>query len=449
MKRTLTYLVALFAAGLNSNAAGPTVDWVFHAGGSKHDKIRALTVDQLGNTFVTGEFSDTARFGETAVKTQGGLDFVLAKLNSKGRLVWVTTAGGGKIDRGYAVAVDAGGNSYVTGHFQSDTIAFGNTVLTNRGDYDVFVAKYNPSGKPLWARSAGGPAYDFGHGIGVDPKGGVFVSGMVRGEADFGSEASAGGPGMGPFVARYTAAGESAWVWQMRGKGSGSGHELCVDQGGNVYVGGFFAGSGKLGPSTVKSSKGRDIFAAKLTRSGEFKWAFQAGGAADGLVSGMAADKSGNCFISGMFKATAKFGDQSFTSAGDNDFYVAKLDDDGKAKWAVHAGGPSIDYGLGLAVDGDGNALLTGETTGEVKLADHQFRKIGKRDLYAAKFSPDGKLLWAWQAGGKLNSLSYAAGCGPEGLSVIAGAFSGDIRLGADNYTSRGANDIIVVGLRD
>jgi len=449
MTKTLTYLAALMAAGLTSNAADPIVDWVFHAGGSKHDKIRALTVDRQGNTFVTGEFSDTANFGGTEVKAKGGLDFVLAKLNSKGRLVWVTTAGGAKIDRGYAVAVDAGGNSYVTGHFQSETIAFGSTVLTSRGDYDVFVAKFDPNGNPLWAKSAGGSAYDFGHGIGVDPKGGVFVSGMVRGEADFGSGASAGGPGMGPFVARYSVAGETEWIWQMRGKGSGSGHELCVDRKGNVYVGGFFAGTGKLGPYSLKSSKGRDIFAATLTRFGDFKWAFQAGGAADGLVSGMAADGSGNCFIGGMFKATAKFGDQSFTSTGDNDFYLAKLDANGKAKWAIHAGGPSTDYGLGLAVDADGNAMLTGETTGEVQLAGHQFRKIGKRDLYAAKFSPDGKLLWAWQAGGKLNSLSYAAGCGPKGLNVIAGAFSGDIGISGKTIVSRGSNDIVVIGLRD
>jgi hypothetical protein len=100
-------------------------------------------------------------------------------------------------------------------------------------------------------------------------------------------------------------------------------------------------------------------------------------------------------------------------------------------------------------VDGAGNALLTGETTGAVELAGHQFRAIGKRDLYAAKFSGDGKLMWAWQAGGKLNSLSYAAGCGPEGLNVIAGAFSGDIRIAEKTIPSRGSNDIIVVGLRD
>jgi hypothetical protein len=76
-------------------------------------------------------------------------------------------------------------------------------------------------------------------------------------------------------------------------------------------------------------------------------------------------------------------------------------------------------------------------------------KAIGKRDMYAAKFSGAGKLMWVWQAGGKLNSLSYAAGCGPKGLNVIAGAFSGDIRIGTRSIESRGSNDIIVVGLQD
>ncbi|MGB0578443.1 MAG: hypothetical protein ACPGVU_01960 [Limisphaerales bacterium] len=442
-----TIIAVLFIGISLTTATTPKAAWTFHAGSSKHDKIRALTVDHNGNTIITGEFSATAKFGDIELTANGALDLLIAKLDSKGRLLWARSFGGEKIDRGYAVATDAAGNSYITGHFQSETLAFDTTVLTNRGDYDIFVVKLDSSGNPIWAQSAGGPAYDFGHGIGVDPKGGIWVSGMIRREGDFGSIAAQSG--MGPFVVRYTNAGAVEWTWQMQGKGSGSAHELCVDQNGNAYVGGFFAGGGKLGTHSVKTSKGRDLFAAKLSRSGEFQWVFQAGGASDGLVSGIAADRHGNCFIGGMFKATARLGNRTFTSAGDHDFYLAKLNAKGRAQWAAHAGGPSIDYGLGLAVDARGNALLTGETTGDVDVAGKRFRQIGKRDLYAAKFSPEGKLIWAWQAGGTLNSLSYTAGCGPDGLNVIGGAFSGKIEIDGGTFGSHGSNDIIVIALRD
>mgnify|MGYP002629891148 CR=1 FL=1 len=450
MNRFLPLLALALATGSSSFAAAtPTVAWTFHAGGKAHDKIRALTVDSHGNTFITGEFSDVVDFGRTRVTCTGELDFVLAKLNPEGKLLWVATAGGSKIDRGYAVAVDSKGSCYVTGHFQSDTIAFGKTVLRNRGDYDVFVAKYDSHGKPVWAKSAGGTAYDFGHGIGVDSQDAIYVSGSIRNAGDFDGSGKTAPENTGAFVAKYSNNGGLLWNRHMTGKGSSSGHELAVDSKGNIGVGGYFSGTASLGKHSLKTLKVKDIYAAELDSNGEFKWAFQAGGGSDGLVSGMAADHAGNWLIGGMFKGTARFGKQSFTSAGDNDFFIAKLSASGKPLWAAHAGGPGIDYGLGLAVDANGNALLTGETTGAILLAGTQFKAIGKRDLYAAKFSTDGKLLWVWQAGGKLNSLSYAAGCGPKGLNVIAGAFSGDIRIGAQTLVSRGSNDIIVCGLRD
>ena len=443
--RSVLFVCAALIAG---GAESPTVDWVFRAGGPMHDKIRALTVDHEGNTYLTGEFSEVARFGGTRLTSKGALDIVVAKLGPDGRLDWARSIGGEKIDRGYAIGVDGDGNSYVTGHFQSETVAFGSTVLTNRGDYDVFIAQFDSEGHPMWATSAGGEGYDFGHGLGIDPNGGVVVSGMVRGQGAFGAVATEPG-GMGPFVASYTFNGKLRWLRQMVGRGSGSGHELCLDREGNVYLGGFVAGSGRLGAHLVKTTAGRDLFVAKLNRNQQWEWVTQGGGAADGLVSGMAVDHQGNCHIAGMFKATARLGGKNYQSVGDNDFYVSQLDPEGNVTWTVHAGGPSIDYGLGLAIDQSGNALLTGETTGTVIVAGHTFRQIGRRDLYAAKFKPDGKLLWAWQAGGTLNSLSYAAGCGPRGLNVIAGAFSGEFRVDGKSLVSHGSNDIIVVGLRD
>lgn len=442
-------LVALCLSLTCHAAPAPKVAWSYQAGGAKHDKIRALAVDDKGSTFITGEFTEAADFGVAKVAAVGGLDFVVAKLDVRGKPVWVSTAGGDKIDRGYAVAVAKDGSVYVTGHFQSDTITFGDTTLRNRGDYDVFVVKYDTAGRPVWARSAGGKAYDFGHGIAVTPVGDVLVSGAIRAEGDFGDGLPTTPGNVGPFVACYSADGDLRWTRCMTGKGSGSGHEIAVDGNGAAFLGGYFSGTTELGGRTLKVTKGRDLFAARLNADGAVDWVFQGGSAADGLVSGIAADGHGGCYIGGMFKATARFGEQSFTSAGDNDFFLARVGADGSARWVVSAGGKGIDYGLGVASDTAGNALLTGETTGDVQLLDHSFRAIGKRDLYAAKFNPSGKLIWAWQAGGTLNGLSYTAGCGPRGLNVIAGAFSGDLNVGGKKLVSRGSNDIIVVGLQD
>ena len=157
-------------AGKNEKQSARNVEWVQQAGGLKHDKIRGITVDAAGNCYVTGEFTETAEFGDQKVTSKGSMDFVLAKYSPEGKLLWIQTAGGTLIDRGYAVAVDKAGNAFVTGHFQSPEFQIGDQVLYNRGDYDYFIAKYDPDGKLVWAQSEGGAGYDYGHGIAVTPR---------------------------------------------------------------------------------------------------------------------------------------------------------------------------------------------------------------------------------------------------------------------------------------
>jgi hypothetical protein len=81
--------------------------------------------------------------------------FIFAQLNP-----WLCTkkAGGTYDDYGYGIAVDACGNSYITGYFKG-LATFGSTTLTSNGDYDIFVAKLDSNGNWLWAKNAGG-TYD-------------------------------------------------------------------------------------------------------------------------------------------------------------------------------------------------------------------------------------------------------------------------------------------------
>ncbi len=88
----------------------------------------------------------------------------VVKYDASGNVVWAKSAGGTSNDIGNGIAVDASGNSYVTGYFVSPTITFSTTTLTNAssGTSDMFVVKYDASGNVVWARSAGGTNYDSG-----------------------------------------------------------------------------------------------------------------------------------------------------------------------------------------------------------------------------------------------------------------------------------------------
>src|SRR2546427_3355375 len=72
---------------------------------------------------------------------------------------WAARAGSTFDDYSRGIAVDAAGNSYVTGSFH-DVVAFGSTNLTSSGGFDIFVAKYDNAGNVLWAQQAGSSLYD-------------------------------------------------------------------------------------------------------------------------------------------------------------------------------------------------------------------------------------------------------------------------------------------------
>jgi hypothetical protein len=100
-------------------------------------------VDSGGNTYITGYFQTTAVFGTTTLTSAGSLDVFVAKLDANGNFLWATRAGGTNTDYVQGIAVDSGGNYYVTGSFQT-TVVFGTTTLTSAGGYDIFVTKNLP-----------------------------------------------------------------------------------------------------------------------------------------------------------------------------------------------------------------------------------------------------------------------------------------------------------------
>ena len=122
--------------------------WAKQAGGSNNDMGYSISVDANGNSYVTGIFQGTATFGAFTLTSSGSYiyDVFVAKLDTGGNWQWVKQAGGGSNDYGYSISVDANGNSYVTGQFK-ETATFGSYSLTSSGGQDIFVAKL--AGEPI------------------------------------------------------------------------------------------------------------------------------------------------------------------------------------------------------------------------------------------------------------------------------------------------------------
>ncbi|MCH7975575.1 MAG: hypothetical protein IIC18_03355, partial [Bacteroidetes bacterium] len=139
-----------------------SAQWAGQAGGTSSDQSGDVAIDGSDNIFITGNFTGDADFDNDGIfddaSSVGGEDIFLAKYDDTGGLLWVVSAGGSGSDEGFAVAVDASGDAYITGYF-SDSADFdddGMDDATATSARDMFLAKYDASGAFQWVRTAGG-----------------------------------------------------------------------------------------------------------------------------------------------------------------------------------------------------------------------------------------------------------------------------------------------------
>ncbi|HRD00902.1 MAG TPA: SBBP repeat-containing protein, partial [Candidatus Syntrophosphaera thermopropionivorans] len=417
----------IFVAKLDSSG---NWEWAKKAGGTNYDFSYSIAVDTSGSCYITGEFFDYATFGDIILTSNGSYDIFIAKLDSNGNWLWAKKAGGSSPDFGNGIAVDASGNSYVTGYFGGTTATFGSTTLTTNGGYDIFVAKLDSNGNWVWAKNAGGGSPDFGYGIAVDASGNSYVTGYFQSpNAYFDSTTLTNSGSDDIFVAKLDSNGN--WVWANKaGANKGDyGYSIAVDASGNSYVTGYFDTSATFGLTTLTSNGSSDIFIAKLDSSGNWLWAKNAGGIVSDIGYGIAVDASGNSYVTGYFDYSASFG-STLTSKGAYDIFVAKLDSSGNWLWAKNAGGEKYDRGRGIAIDANGNSYVTGYFDTSASFGSTTLTSYGSFDIFVAKLDSSGNWLWAKNAGGTNNDMGYDIAVDASGNSYVTGYFSGTSTAG-------------------
>jgi hypothetical protein len=167
------------------------------------------------------------------------------------------------------------------------------------------------------------------------------------------------------FTVTVRGHGAGQWSWAKRagGDATDSGNAVAVDHEGNVFVTGSYMGAMNFpgsGVMPLSGFGGTDIFLAKYNRLGAFMWAVRAGGAGQDAGYGVAVDSQGNAFVTGAFSGTANFDSIQLTALGGRDVFVAKYDPNGALLCTALAGDKEDDFGSGIAVDGNGNAFVTG-----------------------------------------------------------------------------------------
>jgi hypothetical protein len=284
----------------------------------------AVAVDGNGNVFVTG-----GSFG-------GGssYDYATIRYSGAGVPIWTNRYNGpwNGYDEASALAVDVGGNVFVTGS------SYGS------GGYnaDYATIAYSSAGVPLWTNRYNGPGNsdDYAHAVAVDGSGNVFVTGY-----------SYGGDGSGYDYAtiKYSPAGVPLWTNRYNGPGNGSDRAwaMAVDKSGKVFV----TGDSVFG-------YGYDCATVAYSNDGVAIWTNRYVGPGDNYDGGfgVAVDAAGNVFVTG----------KSYGTDSRMDYVTIAYSNAGIGLWTnrYNGSGNGDDGGNAVAVDSSGNVFVIGNTTG-------------------------------------------------------------------------------------
>jgi len=417
--------------------------WVDQTGGTSTDVGNDITTDKDNNVIVTGSFSGRVEFGNYVLSSEGSEDMFLMKYDSKGEVLWAKSVGGFYKDYGNSVATDAQGNIYVCGTFQS-VVYFEDFVLSSQGDADVFVAKYDKHGNIQWAKRGGGVASDWGQGIAVDKQGNVYTTGKFNKKADFGKDTLVSQGEEDLFVVKYDPAGNVLWARGAGGNMDNRGNDLAIDPQNNIYLTGSSRGWMSLDGHEVFSDGLNDMFLAKLSPDGKFEWAKTGGGEGYDFGFALATDPHGNIYLTGCYNGRATFDGNTLISKGNLDVFVAKYSPRGQLLWIRSGGGTDEDYAGSVYTDKEGNIYATGEFRGIATFGSHSLKSKGNWDIYLIKYDPKGNTKWVQRAGEAHYDRGSAISGDQENNVLITGHFEVGAAFDKNAIQSKGKEDVFV-----
>ncbi len=263
--------------------------WARKFGGSGYTRVTA-TASNATNVFAAGFFQGTGSFGGTTLTSNGSNDIFVLKLDTtNGNVVWAKSFGSANVDNGWAVAVDASGNVFFAGEYRASFALRSGTnpiVLKAPSGYDLFIAKLDTNGNPLWAARGGGGSDERIRALSTDAAGNVYAAGKFLGsrvrfygtnDASF-QDVSSLNNSQDAFAAKWTGAGVIQWVRPLGDSGTDVARGI-LSSGADVYVSGAEGGvpmwaklTASQGGVTFKKSATANGLANGLALSGSSLW---------------------------------------------------------------------------------------------------------------------------------------------------------------------------------
>ena len=386
--------------------------WVRQLGGISYETVRGLSVDATGNACITGDFNAPFNVRNQAATITIGTntltggtfgEMYLAKYDSQGNALWARqtfstgATGNTGTSTGHSLAVDNGGNVYVTGRMAGVT-QFDNIGVNSTNGSSIFIAKYNAQGIVQWVKNNPGlTTGDLIKNIAINSRGEIYLSGKYVVSVTLGNT-TLPTPAVNDadlYLAKFDAQGNPIWVKPFVGVGAENCNGLTLDPADNIVLAVSFHKTIShanqtftvQGPSTTSNS---DVLVLKYNPAGDLLWSKQLGGASTSgpnshgdsdTITGLDTDSQGNIYVAavliGMPTLTTSDGTDTFH------YHFICYSPTGAVRWTRPTATSS--YSSAIAVTPCGEILSTGYIEYSRPFDQIKLTSLGSLDYYIAK----------------------------------------------------------------
>ncbi|MFZ2897290.1 MAG: T9SS type A sorting domain-containing protein [Saprospiraceae bacterium] len=366
-------------------SASGAFEWVEQIPASLDAKVRDIELDAAGNIFFAADIFGVASFGGTSAGVEGDRGIVVGKLNPDRELQWMQSFISESNNEPvfiHSLELGANGDLYISGDFEGD-MNLGGIQLDAGAESRFFLARLNQDeGDVFWASVHGiSLPLDPGSDVATDFSSNVYFTGSTIGNSDFGGIAVDATDERTFVLVKFDSTGAAQWLRRSHGESlnlEDRGEGVAVHpSSGEVYVAGTFI-SDTFDIAGLKLFRSgfccQNFFIAKFSPAGDILWAKQSHGPAPQAEGrDIEVDDAGDAYATGIYgepatggaiplEVTLGEGGQAvlLENTGYLDIFLAKYSNSGSLLWAKRASGTEADYVTSLALAGMGNAAITG-----------------------------------------------------------------------------------------
>ena len=352
------------------------------------------------------------------------------------KATWAEGIGGSNYEGITSVAETSDGGYIVGGDFYSSSIDLGNGIsLTNKGDNDGMIIKYNATGEVEWAEGIGGSNYDGITSVAETSDGGYIVGGYFSDSIDLGNGISLTSKGSyDGMVIKYNSNGEVEWAEGIGETSDDRISSVSETSDGGYIVGGYFRSSSiDLGNGISLTNKGSsDGMIIKYNAVGEVEGAEGIGGTSDDEINTVSETSDGGYIVVGDFRSSIDLGNGiSLTNIGGSDGMIIKYNATGEVEWAEGIGGSDYDYIKSVSETSDGGYIVVGDFRSSIDLGNGiSLKNKGSIDGMVIKYNSNGEVEWAEGIGGTSEDQINTVAETNDGGYIVGGYFFNSIDLG-------------------